>query len=120
MDLETHSNGVIPAEQNLPSVELAPSYAEQKKEEARKAQITELYRVLKLASEMSGKVSFSSYYFDKLKKGEKIEEYYLDEICKELLFAECHLHQVARIFGMAKEALVKASGNRILEEMLKE
>lgn len=83
----------------------------------RKPKCTDLYRALKLASEVSGKVHFYSYSVDKLKNGEEVDDYYLNDIMKDLLLAECHLELTRKSFEVAKQQLGLAMQTKLFQNI---
>ena len=46
----------------------------------------------------------------------EIDTYKLDEIFKDLLFAEAHLEMTRQAFSLAKREVAKAQGSKLMEE----
>lgn len=84
-----------------------------------KPKVTDLYRALKLASELSSRCHFSSYDVDRIKDkpADKIDDYTLDTLFKELLFAEAHLQNAQRAIEVAKAQVLKVQGSKLFEDL---
>lgn len=78
--------------------------------------ITDLYRILKVASDLSQKLSFSSYQFESLKTKQELDDYKLDSLFAEILSSEAYIDVCRAAFASAKQALQQHMTQNIFKQ----
>lgn len=72
-----------------------------------KPSVSELYRALKMAADISAKVVFHTYRLDDLKNGKELDDYEWERLFGDLLSCEAHLELAKKFFEIARTEIQK-------------